>query len=294
MPSTLATAKQPQRGAKPQHASLSAAQRRALRRVLARPVRYVPNALFRRPGQMAGLMDESVDLPAGATLSKQQERLLFLQMNYARYRLCLLRKRLLRRQEFRRSALLAVLAWDGRQAVLRNQLATANLGLIVSVARRSRYSGVDFADLISEGSMALLRAIDAFDCSRDIRFSTYAYRAISWTHMRLAKRYYREHRLFRCGYDSEWHLDSQPEIAHQDRDDEWLEAVRAVMAVNEADLTAVELDIVQRRFALNGAAHHPMTLQDIGRQVGLSKERVRQLQNRALGKLRRAVEQHTG
>ena len=84
MPSTLATAKQPQRGAKTQHASLSAAQRRALRRVLARPVRYVPNALFRRPGQMAGLMDESVDLPAGATLSKQQERLLFLQMNYAR------------------------------------------------------------------------------------------------------------------------------------------------------------------------------------------------------------------
>ena len=83
--------------------------------------------------------------------------------------------------------------------MLRNQLATANLGLIVSVARRSRYFGVEFADLISEGSMALLRAIDAFDCSRDIRFSTYAHRAIWWTHMRLAKRYYREHRLFRCG-----------------------------------------------------------------------------------------------
>ena len=66
------------------------------------------------------------------------------------------------------------------------------------------------------------------------------------------------------------------------------------MAVNEADLTPVELVIVQRRFALNGAVRGPMTLQDIGRQVGLSKERVRQLQNRALGKLRRAVEQHAG
>ena len=56
----------------------------------------------------------------------------------------------------------------------RHQLITANFRLVVSIARRYRGLGVSFADLIQEGNLGLMRAVDRFDYRRGLRFSTYA------------------------------------------------------------------------------------------------------------------------
>jgi RNA polymerase primary sigma factor len=56
----------------------------------------------------------------------------------------------------------------------RDQLARANLRLVVSVARRYAGRGLDLADLVGEGNLGLLQAVEAFDPARDTRFSTYA------------------------------------------------------------------------------------------------------------------------
>jgi RNA polymerase primary sigma factor len=56
----------------------------------------------------------------------------------------------------------------------RSKIVTANMGLVLAMAKRSDFPGVEFTDLVSEGSMALLRAADKFDCARGFKFSTYA------------------------------------------------------------------------------------------------------------------------
>jgi RNA polymerase primary sigma factor len=64
------------------------------------------------------------------------------------------------------------LAADGRQA--RNQLLEANLRLVVSVARRFSGRGVPFLDLIQEGNLGLIRAVDRYDPAKGYPFGTYA------------------------------------------------------------------------------------------------------------------------
>ena len=71
-----------------------------------------------------------------------------------------------------------MLRWYRTAKGYREQIAETNLALVLAMAKRTRMSEVDFADLVSEGNMALLRSVDKFDCRRGFKFSTYACRAI--------------------------------------------------------------------------------------------------------------------
>ncbi len=61
----------------------------------------------------------------------------------------------------------------------RNRMAQANLRLVYSVANKFRYLGLSYEDLVQEGSLGLIKAIERFDFNKGFRFSTYAYRVIS-------------------------------------------------------------------------------------------------------------------
>jgi len=74
--------------------------------------------------------------------------------------------------EFGRRSLEARQIRDGRRA--HQQLVLANLRLVVSIARRYRPNGMEFADLIQEGTIGLMRAADKFDHTKGFKFSTYA------------------------------------------------------------------------------------------------------------------------
>ena len=159
-------------------------------------VGYMPNDAFSQPdaeSRFFGVGADAIDAPgwdsfventdgdgvfAGCKvrLTGAQERELFLRYNYARYRLAELTELQLDKPLITRAR--EMVQWMARVLELRATLTAANLPLVIAMAKRSRVPNVDFGDLVSEGNMALLRAIDKFDADRGFKFSTYGCRAI--------------------------------------------------------------------------------------------------------------------
>src|SRR5690606_26742148 len=113
-------------------------------------------------------------------LTGAQEKILFHQFNFARMRVWKLQTEIWARPDKKPTPEQAdeILSWHRRAERIREQIAETNLALVLAMAKRTRMSEVDFADLVSEGNMALLRAVDKFDAGRGYKFSTYACRAI--------------------------------------------------------------------------------------------------------------------
>ena len=61
---------------------------------------------------------------------------------------------------------------------------------------------------------------------------------------------------------------------------------------NLADLSGIEQSVVEMRFSLDQSHQSPLTLKQVGAKLGLTKERIRQIQNKALAKLRVTAEEH--
>ncbi|MFW6108035.1 MAG: sigma-70 family RNA polymerase sigma factor [bacterium] len=218
-----------------------------------------------------------------SALSKDDEAELFLRYNYARCRLSRLAERQQRRPSKFRAR--AMLAWHDRARAVRSQLVSANMGLVVAMAKRTRIPNVSFSDLISEGYMALLRAIDNFDVARGFKFSTYACRAILKGFNRLATKVGRYVSRFGVSYDPELEPSDYDVRRHEMQRDMAVSDVQEVLARNSARLDPIERTVVVERFALDGR-DKPGTLAEVGEHVGLSNERVRQVQKRALAKMR--------
>jgi len=216
-------------------------------------------------------------------LTASQEAVLFLRYNYARHRLAKLVTA--QRKRFARSRVPQMLTWYRRALENRAALANANMALVVAMAKRARINTVDFAELVSEGNMALLRALEKFDVSRGFKFSTYACRAILKAFSRLASKTANYRQRFPTEYDPGMEQSDEIDRRRTDQRELVMEDLQRVLLKNTADLSDVERKVVAARFAVAGESK-ALTLEQVGRLVGLSKERVRQVQNEALGKLR--------
>lgn len=271
-------------------------------------VAHVPNPEYLRPGTENALFgpqapailvpkwrplrdcehgQEEVGLPeAGPTLSRHDEALLFRRYNFARYRLANLMDKQTRR--FASGRVPEIMAWYGRVLENRSVLTQANMALVVAMARRTRAHSVEFDELVSEGNMALLRAVDKFDFSRGFKFSTYACFAILKAFSRLASKAGTYQERFPTACEPERDRSDELGRRHADQRELALEDLRRVLVLNRAGLTTVEQTVLGARFAVVG--HDRVhTLKEVSGIVRLSGERVRQVQNGALTKLRRAL-----
>ncbi|HNQ22339.1 MAG TPA: sigma-70 family RNA polymerase sigma factor [Phycisphaerae bacterium] len=174
--------------------------------------------------------------------------------------------------------------WCRRWGELRTYLVEQNLGLAYSMMKRFGAKDLDRDELRSEALWALMRAVDRFDPWRECRFSTYACNAIRRALVTHWKKVGRYRRVFPAHHDG-----SYEELLERDEaTDLYVERLQQVLEHNLGELTALEAKILNRRFPLDSSRR--LTLQQIGDSIGLSNERVRQLQNRALGKLRAVLD----
>ncbi len=222
-------------------------------------------------------------------LKLSEEAQLFLRFNYFRHRVMLI----LNEFAARRLTLTAtrdLLRWGILAEALRDQIAEANLGLVPTMVERSRITGVDFGDLISEGHLALLRSIDKFDCARGFKFSTYACRAILTAITRAVALMARYRSRFPTDYDPDLQKGDFVELARVDLEDDRLEELCHLLRDKDLDLTRTERKILNERFGLRvgtrRAERPAKTLRQVAESFGVTKERVRQIQNKALRKLR--------
>ena len=177
--------------------------------------------------------------------------------------------------------------WIQRWLTLREYIVQQNQGLVHLMVARFRTSGVEADDLFSDALLALLRSVERFDPWRGVRFSTFACNVILRDLMRRAKRVGRYRRLFPVQHDV---LFERPQPTSDIRLELQLSVERLHRALDDnlAGLTDLESLIITQRFPFNRTRRR--TLQQVGEWIGVSKERVRQIQNQALGKLRQVLE----
>jgi RNA polymerase sigma factor (sigma-70 family) len=179
--------------------------------------------------------------------------------------------------------------WYQRAMNTRSKLVRANMALVLAMGKRTRIPNVEFTELISEGNMALLRSVEKFDVARGFKFSTYACRAILKSFNRLATKTGRYRTHFPTEFDPDLERSDWDVMKHDIQKKDSVEALMEIISRNRANLSQIERTVVVERFALGTDRRKGRTLAEVGKIVGLTNERVRQIQNLALGKIKDAL-----
>jgi len=236
------------------------------------------------------------------------------------------------------------------ETIAKNKLIQANLRFVVNVAKKYQNQGLPLADLISEGNIGLMNAIERFDVSKGYHFISYA---VWWIRQAILKAICEKSRMIRLPLNRANELvqieKMRKELQSGSKGDPEIHEIAKALDMKEehvADLINIsrdmvsldtpiydekdssilsdfvedkgqkapeesvidrslqedintvlntlsgkEADIIQYRFGLNGK--RPMSLKEIGNRYKLTKERIRQIEKKALKRLQHPSRSHT-
>jgi len=233
---------------------------------------------------------ESSTLGAPQLMSTQEEKLMFLRFNYCKMRLGRL-QRSIKREGLTKERGEQFMEWHRRFEHYREYLVRTNLALVLAMAKRTRLGDVDFSEIVSEGNMALMRAVDKFNVDKGFKFSTYACRAILKAFSRTAQKHTRYRGRFPVEFEPEMEKSDWADKRRDIVEDECIDELKTIVNRNLADLSNVEQTVLRRRFNWEQKSESPLTLEEVGKIIGVTKERVRQIQNKALLKIKQVMEE---
>src|SRR6476661_7286289 len=233
---------------------------------------------------------DSAIVGAPQLMKAAEERLMFQRFNFAKRKLSSLQK-LIKRDGLTRERAELFLEWHRRFEHFREYLVRTNLALVLAMAKRTRLGDVDFAEVVSEGNMALIRAVDKFNVDRGFKFSTYACRAILKAFSRTAMKSNRYKTRFPVEFEPEMEKSNWSDERRDVVKEDCIDELKAIVDRNLADLSSIEQTVIKRRFNWKESDESPLTLEEVGKIIGVTKERVRQIQNKALAKIKVVMEE---
>jgi RNA polymerase primary sigma factor/RNA polymerase sigma factor len=249
------------------------------------PESETPTKKARRPSGLPPYLASLYEMPL---LTREQEAHLFRKYNYLKFKAAKLRNQLDPAQP--KSSLMDEIEDLQQQAVAtKNEIARANLRLVVSIAKRHVTPDQNFFELVSDGNMSLLRAIEKFDFARGNKFSTYASWAIMKNFARTIPGEFKHRDRFRTSQDELFAATQEhrgnPLVEEGQQNQREAQIERILRRLDER-----EQKIITSRFGLDHA-QEPQTLKEVGASLGVTKERIRQIEARALSKLRQAAQE---
>jgi RNA polymerase sigma factor (sigma-70 family) len=278
------------------------------KKILALPLDYIDNPLFAKPwAEKQILVAPPVVEPSGRKarapsglppylaalydeplLTREQEQYYFRKMNFLKYKAAKLRREL-DPVHPKSSHMDEIERLYGESVTVKNRMIRANLRLVVSIAKRHVGPFESFFDLVSDGNMSLIRAVEKFDFARGNKFSTYATWAVMKNFARTIPGEIKHRDRFKTSADemfsaTEDRRTDQYELEHAQEQRE-TQVGKILEKLDDREQT-----IIIRRFGLDHG-REPLTLKEVGDELGVTKERVRQIEARALTKLRRAAEE---
>lgn len=256
------------------------ADRKILRTPTDGPLRQELSAAKRRvPADLPPYLAQLFWIPL---LTPVGEVTLFRKMNYLKFKAVRLRDRM-DPETARATELDRIEALLEQAARVKNEIVQANLRLVVSIAKRHVRPDQDLFELISDGNVSLMRAVEKFDYMRGFKFSTYASWAVIRNFARSIPEQHRHHERYQSGWEEL--LDGIAAVNPDETESDYLSAVRVTLDRMLATLDEREGCILRQRYGLDQRGQ-TQTLEQIGKRLGVSKERIRQLEARAISRLR--------
>jgi len=277
-------------------------------KLLAQPVDYMDSPEFHKKGAEktilgpppeakrksttlrppAGLPPYLASLYTIPLLTREDEQYWFRKMNFLKFKAAKLQEKIdsKRPKQVDLDSLEQLIA---EATEVKNFLIRSNLRLVVSIAKKHIKPTNNFFEMVSDGNMSLIRAIEKFDYTKGNKFSTYA----TWAIMKnFARSIPAEHkRLDRFRTGKEEVFSHSTEYRGSQFEEELTNRKQNNILLGILDqLDSREREIVKFRYGL-GEVDEPLTLEQVGVRFGVTKERIRQLESRALRKLRKIAEE---